>query len=149
MRRNIDYVFSGRFGVFSQQLSFVEQLELIGVFLRSLPETMGQQAAQPFLKVLDVILLADHLFAESLHALLRGVELLLTAINELLFAIQVLALLFDCALLLLQQPLQCRGIVGESGGPPIHGHRSIAGLNGDVSVYREANRCRLNAVCKE
>ena len=63
---------------------------------------MGQQAAQPFLKTLDVILLADHLLAESLQALFRGVELLLTVNKELLLAIQILALLFDRTLLLLQ-----------------------------------------------
>ena len=105
---------------------------------------MGQQAAQPFLEVFDLALLADHLLAESLHPLFRRIKFLLAAINELLFAIQVLALLFDRALLLLQQPLQRREIARELGGQPIHGHRSIAGLNGDVRVYRY----RLNGVCK-
>jgi len=62
---------------------------------------MGQQAAQPFLEALDVALLADHLLAESLPALFRRVEFLLATINELLLTIQVLALLFDRALLLL------------------------------------------------
>ena len=69
MRRNIDRIFSGLFGVFRQQLGFVEKLELIGVFLRSSPQTMGQHAAQPFLEALDVALLADHFLAESLGAL--------------------------------------------------------------------------------
>ncbi|MEJ2393131.1 MAG: hypothetical protein P8019_17310 [Gammaproteobacteria bacterium] len=102
MRRDGDLIDNGIIGVFRQQLGFVKQLELIGVSLRALPETMGQQAAQPFLKTLDVILLADHLLAEALQALFRGVELLLTANKELLLSIQILALLFDCALLLLQ-----------------------------------------------
>ena len=116
MRRNIDRIFSGLFGVFRQQLGFVEKLELIGVFLRSSPKTMGQQAAQPFLETLDVILRADHLLAESRHALFRRADFALAAINQLLLAIQVLALLLDRAFLMLQQALQCREIVRELGG---------------------------------
>ena len=94
MRRDDDLIANGFIGVFRQQLSFVEQLELIGVFLRSPPEAMGQQAAQPFLKALDLALFARHLTAETFDPLFGYVEFVLAVI-------QILALLFDRALLLL------------------------------------------------
>ena len=105
MGRHINLVRSCFLRYGHQQFRFVEQLELIRVYLRAATEPMDQQTTQALFQQLDLPLLADDLFTESIETLFSGITLLLALIGEPLFAIKGFTLLFDDALLLLEQCL--------------------------------------------